>query len=170
MQIRAVLLTALALLSAGGLTARADDKKDIKAVYVKVVNAMKAKDLKAVFATGTQDFSYTENGKTMSGDELSNMMQQQFQMIKGTPKVKMNVVSCKITGAMAEVVSTDASEMMISGEDGKTHKLVSTGKSKDELVKTDKGWLMKSVTILSSAMTLDGKPYDPSKAMAAPKQ
>ena len=159
--------TALALVfclvTSAALTARADDKKDIAALYQKLEKAMIAKDVKGIMATGAPGFSYTENGRTMTGDAISAQMQQQFTMITGTPKAKFTIVSCDIKGKTATVISTSTSEMQIPGQDGKPQVLKSTGKSSDLLVKTDKGWLMKTIKVLSSSMTLNGKPINLNK-------
>jgi ketosteroid isomerase-like protein len=164
-------MNAIALLSLIGVTAvvRADDRKEIDALYNKVASAMMAKDLNGILATGTKDFSYTEDGKTMTGEQISAQMKQQFQMVKGPIKCKMTVLSCKITGKTATVLSSETSEMQIDEQDGKPHKYTSVGKSKDICVKTDKGWLMKSVTVVSSTMTRDGKPFDPKMTMSGKK-
>jgi ketosteroid isomerase-like protein len=167
MHIRKIVLNAIALVGLVGISliAHADDRKDIDALYSKVGKAMEAKDINGILATGTKDFTYTEAGKTMTGEQVSAQMKEQFKAVKGPMKSKLTVVSCKITGKTAMVISTDYSEMQVPGQDGKSHKVVTTGKSKDVVVKTDKGWLMKSVNVLSSSMTMDGKPFDPAKSM-----
>jgi ketosteroid isomerase-like protein len=172
MNVRAGVMNAAALVSLIGVTVavRADDKKDIAALYNKVAAAMIAKNVDGIMATGTKDFTYTEAGKTMTGSQVSAQMKQQFQMLKGPVKCKMTVVSCKITGKTADVNSTAYSEMQISGQDGKAHTVVTSSKSKDVVVKTGSGWLMKSVNIQSNKMTMDGKPYDPTKPMADKKK
>src|SRR5579862_2775702 len=98
MKIRGFVLGALLCLIGLTTIARADDKKDIEALYKKLEKAMSAKDVKGIMATGTKDFSYTGEGKTMTGQQVSAQMQQQFQMIQGNPKSKFTIVSCKIVG------------------------------------------------------------------------
>ena len=156
MNIRRVLrnATAMICLVVISTAGRAEDTRDVKAEYAKFVKAVIARNVKAVMATGIADFSYTENGKTMTGAEVSAYMKQQFRTIKGTPKYNMVLTYCEVSGNTAAVNTLVSSEMEILGADGKPHLLVGHGKSKDELIKTDKGWQMKSIDIL-----IDVEPY-----------
>lgn len=163
MQFRKLAIAAAICFTAHTVVARADDKSDITALYKKLEKAIVAKDIKGVMATSTKDFSYTENGKTITGEAMSAQMQQQFTMMSGTPKAKFSIISIDVKGKSATVVSTDVTEMSMALQDGKAHKIVASGKSKDLLVKTKDGWLMKTVTVLSNKMTLDGKAFDPTK-------
>lgn len=169
MQFRGVALGVLVCVAGLNSVARADDKKEIDALYNKVQKAMIAKDLKTIMASGTKDFTYTEAGKTMSGEQISSQMQQQFSMTVGTPKSKFTITSCVVKGKTASVECSNFTEMQIKLGDSKPHTLVSNSKEKDSLVKTDKGWLMKAVNVTSDKMTLDGKPFDPSKPPPAGK-
>jgi len=72
-----------------------------------------------------------------------------------------------VKGNTAVVMAGYTFKGTMAGPDGKTHKMASTGTSKDTLVKTDKGWLFKKVQAIKETTTMDGKPFDPSK-MAAP--
>ena len=47
------------------------------------------------------------------------------------------------------------------GPDKKSHKIVAVMTSKDTWVKTKGGWKMSSMTVVSSKMTSDGKPFNP---------
>lgn len=172
MKFRGLALCAILCLAGFSSIARADDRKDIEALYHKVEKAMMAKDVKGIMATGTKDFTYTGEGQTMTGDKVSAQMQQRFQMMQGNPTCKFTIISCKIKGKTATVVSSDTTAMTIAMQDGKPHKIVTTGKSTDAVVKTNKGWLMKSVTITDSKMTMDGKPFTPPApgAGGAPKK
>ena len=98
MRFRNLAAAVAAALSLAGLsyTARADDKSDIAGQYAKLAKAMSSKSVKGIMALSTKDFTYTESGKTLTGDQMSAQMAQQFAMIQGTPKVKMTVVSCTI--------------------------------------------------------------------------
>ena len=156
---------AMLLLGFAG-AAKADDKQDIAALYAKLDKAVVAKDLKTIMATGAPGFTYTEAGHTMSGDQVSAQMQQQFQATTGTPKSKTTVTSVVVKGTTAVVGSIGVTELQMVLPDGKPHKLSSTSKTSDTLTKTAKGWLFQKINILSNKMTLDGKPFDPSKPPA----
>src|SRR4051812_13425642 len=98
MRVRMGLVLALMGFVAVTGIARADDKSEIAALYKKLEKAMAAKDANAVMAVGTKDFSYTEGGKTLTGDEMMRQMKQQFAMMTGTPRSKTAILSCKVNG------------------------------------------------------------------------
>jgi ketosteroid isomerase-like protein len=161
MQMRNTVRIAMACLACLALSgaARADDKSDIQALLHKTEQAMTAKDVKGVMATATKDFSYTSHGKTLTGDEVAAKMQQQFQSIPGSPKFKYTIVSCEVKGKGATVVMNDDMVLQMASKDNKPHLIASASQSKLALVKTGKAWLIKSETILSNKLTVDGKPF-----------
>jgi ketosteroid isomerase-like protein len=161
-------LAAAATLSATA-TARADDKSDIKAAYAKIAKAMKAKDVKGVMAMGTPDFSEKEaNGQVMDAKHSEAMMAEQFKMTKSMDEVAMTPKSFDIKGKTAVVASVYTFKGTILTPDGKSHKMVSNGTSKDTLVKTPHGWLFKKVEMGKDNTLMDGKKFDPTM-MAPPK-
>jgi ketosteroid isomerase-like protein len=155
------LAVAAGLLTLGAPAARADDKADIEALYAKISAAMKSKNLKAIYALGTSDFTTKANGVTMGTKESAKMMEDQFKTLKKVNNCSMKISKITIKGASAVVLSDSVFDATVSGPDGKIHKMADTGTSKDTLVKTKKGWLFKNVEMLTSKMTMDGKPYSP---------
>jgi len=143
--------------------ARADDAKEIAALYAKVDKAMVGKDVKGIMSAGVQGFTYTEAGRTMTGDQIIAQMQQEFQVTVGKPVSKTTIVTCKIKGTTASVTTTGYAELSMNLPDGKVHKMTSVTKTSDTLVKTAKGWFVKNINVTSNKLTLDGKPFDPNK-------
>ena len=145
-------------------SARADDKADIQALYKKVVAAFKAKDVKAIMAMGTPDFTMKERGVTMNAKQSEAEIKQEFAMTRTLKKIVMNPDQIEVKGKNATVFSSFASEAVILdatgafGPKGKTHVMAGTGKMREMLVKTSKGWKFKSIETLSDNMTIDGKP------------
>lgn len=170
MRVRIAALAGLACLIAAAGAAHADDKSEIAALYKKLDKAMAAKDIQGVMAVGTKDFTYAEAGRKLTAEQMSAQMKQEFAMVQGAPTTKTTILSCKVKGKMATVVTGDYGEMQMAMQDGKPHTFVSNGKSTDTLVKTAVGWRVKSVVVTSNKMTMDGKPFDPSKPPPAPKQ
>lgn len=162
-----VLALAAALLTFGTSTARADDRADIEALYAKISAAMKAKNTKAIYALGTSDFVTKEQGVTMNAKDSAKMMEEQFKSMKKIHQCTMKASKITIKGTNAVVINDSTFDATTSGPDGKSHKMVMIGSSKDTLVKTKKGWLFKSVEMLTAKMTMDGKPYNPSGAPTA---
>jgi ketosteroid isomerase-like protein len=147
-----------AALVLGVLPVRADDKSDITALYTKVAKAMKAKDINTILASGTPDFVSIEHGTKMNAKQSKEMMEAQFKMMKSIDEVNMKPTKIDVKGTTANVMSTFSMKATMAGQDGKAHKIVSSGSSKDIFVKTKKGWLMKSMESIDSKMMMDGKP------------
>jgi hypothetical protein len=141
--------------------ARASDKSEIQALFDKVAKCVITKDVKGLPATSTADFTYTEDGKTMTGKEISAQMDTQLKAVKGPISCKFIVTSLTITGKKAAVKVTDNTVMTVPGKDGKPHKMGTSTLSTGEVVKTSKGWLLKSITVVSNKYTMDGKPFTP---------
>jgi ketosteroid isomerase-like protein len=144
--------------------ARADDKSEIRAVIAQVESAFKNKDVKALVATSTDDFSTKMiNGQTLKGKQAEEMMKEQFASIKSVSNVKMACGKITVKGKTATTVcSSSMSAVMVDpkgqmGKAGATHKMVSTGTSKVDLVKGKKGWKVKYVEDLTENTTIDGK-------------
>jgi ketosteroid isomerase-like protein len=148
--------------------ARADDKSEIRAVIGQVTSAMKKKDIKALMATGTDDFSTKmSNGQTLTGKQAEAMMKEQFAMMKSIDEVTMKCDKITVKGKSAEVLcSSKMSAVLVDakgqmGKAGAKHKMVSTGTSKVDLVKGKKGWKVKYVEDLTENTTMDGKKMSP---------
>lgn len=156
---------AAAVLSASSLTARADDKADIQALYGKLQAAMKAKNTKAVMALGAPDFTSIDHGMKLNAKQTAQMMDMQFKMVKSMDNLKMNVQKLDIKGKKAAATASFSFSGKMTGQDGKVHTLSDSGVTKDTLVKTPKGWLFKSTETVSSHPMMDGKPMQ----MGAPQ-
>ncbi len=164
----------LAMLAGFGTVARADDKavrKEIEAGYKKLSAAMKAKDINGIMALGTVDFSMKQPGRpAQNGEQVKKEMEQNFAMAKSmsmSTKVKKLNVKGDTATAMTEMTGrmTMVDTQGMFGPKGKTHKMSDAGTSKDIWAKTPIGWKVKSVEVLTYKATMDGKPFDPMKAM-----
>jgi hypothetical protein len=159
------------------LVAKADDKKDIEALYARLSKYIKDNKSDAILDLETPDFkAKTIDGKTKTGKELAEQMKMEGAHEK-VKKFDIKIASMKIRGKSASVDTTfdviseivDAEGMM--GPKGKKHKMSGTGAIHNELVKTKDGWKCKALEEKAMKMTMDGKPFDPSKMGAgAPKK
>jgi ketosteroid isomerase-like protein len=147
----------LITVAAIGVTARADDTSDIHALFYKLARSMSAKDSSGVMAVGTSDLTYIEKGRVLSGNQIAEHMERRFRLMEGTPRCRFQVLSMQIKGRNASVLTSDFTEAEVSGATGRMHKVIATGRSRDELVKSKRGWLLKTVIVQSSSMTMDGK-------------
>ncbi len=152
-----LILAAAGIALFGTAPVRADDKSDINALYGKIIKAMKAKDVKAIMALGTPDFTSTEAGHTMNAAQTAQVMETQFKMTKSLDSVTMKPTKIDIKGGNAVVLADYTFKGTITGQDGKTHKMSDAGVTKDMLVKTNKGWMFKSTESVKQNPMIDGK-------------
>ena len=146
---------------------RADAKADIAALYRRVSAALMAKDVKGVVACSTPDYVAIENGTKMDLKQSQTMLEMEFQSMKSIKEFSYTPAKVEVKGTNATVLSNVKMTATMGSPDGKTHKLAVTGTSKELLVKTPNGWLIKSMETLSSAASMDGKPM---QTAAPPKK
>ena len=137
------------------------DSAAIKAVYAKLSDAMRAKNVKAIAALGTPDFTVKEkNGTVHNAKESMAMMEQEFRTTKKINDLRMTLRSIKSDGRKATTtVDYVIASVIVQG--GKPHDFKLSSTSRDTLVKTPQGWKFKSVETLSETMTMDGQPMAP---------
>jgi len=109
-------------------------------------------------AAGTSDLTFVDRGKVLSGNQIARHMQQRFRLMQGSPQCRIQVLSLSIKGKSASVLTSDYTSAEVPGSTGRVHKVIAMGKSRDEVVKTKRGWLLKSVYVLTDNMTMDGRP------------
>lgn len=165
------LMGACALLSvyaaACSMPAKADDKKDISAMYAKLSAAFKAKDTTAIANLCTKDFTMTQvGGKPQPGPVVMGGLQQWFGMIKTYESNDIKMGKMSITGKTAKVSTTMTDVTIIATGKGKTGKLKQVNTGTDVLEKSAAGWKVKSVVNTDDKKTLDGKPIDDVKLMS----
>src|SRR5436309_1197150 len=92
-----LLLAAMLAVGVGLSVARADDKavrKELDAAYAKVAQAYKEKNLDALKAMATPDFTWkARNGQTSNLDQVGANLKKEFAAMKS-----MNEFDIKITG------------------------------------------------------------------------
>ena len=161
--VAAVLLTA----SAG--LALADVKSEIQAVTNKFLKAYKTRDLKAIEKMCTPDFKYKVlNGQVMNLKQSLDMMKAEFSMMPEPAAMTMKVDKVRSRGNIAVAETSGSFKGKMPGPDGKMHVMAGTGKSRQTYVKTAGGWKTKMVEEVSQKMTMDGRPFDPSKMAPVP--
>ena len=160
----------LAMLAATVCVANADSlKATVQAMNKKVNAAMLKLDVKAFVAAtkpyGTKDFKYTENGRTMTYDEMVAMMKSGLGSLKKMNSVTSEIKKVEEKGGKGTVWTVHKSAGMMMGPDKKTHKMTMDGESMSTYVKEGKAWKIATMTWTKSDMKMDGKPFDPSKMM-----
>jgi hypothetical protein len=162
--IAAALLVVTAVASADSL------KSAVHKMGNKASVALAHKDFKgfeaAIKPFVTPDFKYIEQGNSMG---LSQMVEGIKQGVGPMNVTSANDKTLSVTeqGKTGTIMSTHSLTGTMKGPDKKTHKIVARITSKDAWVKVGSTWKMSSMTVVSSKMTRDGKPFDP--MAAAPK-
>ncbi len=137
------------------------------AVNKKLHAAMMKKDTdafaKIVKEGVNSDFKYVEDGRSMNFDQMvANMRQGMSQMTKVTAS-DSKIVSLKEKGNSATAVMSHRMSGRMIGKDKKSHTTSFSGISTDVFRKQGGQWKMARMSWKSQKMTMDGKPYDPSK-------
>lgn len=136
------------------LAGQMSDNEAIKILYVRMRKAMKDRDAKTIQSLMT-DVS-TVDGKTMTVKESMAVMESVLKRMKKVNEYKTEIKSCEISGKTAKLtVDYLLSAVMI--QKGKPHDLVSKGTNTETLVKTPRGWRLKTVTTVKDETTMDGK-------------
>jgi ketosteroid isomerase-like protein len=169
-------LTALlvAMLFASNLTAQAAprdaaaDKQAIKKTYEQLEAAMRAKNLKAIAALETADFTHKSGGKTYTAKQALDEMAKHLRSMKRIGELKVTARTIALKGAQATVLSDYAlSAVIVDG--GRPHDLKVLGSSKDTLIKKHEGWKFQKVVELTNSSTMDGQapPINPPSVRAS---
>lgn len=160
-RLNALFILSILAISSASAQGDAQVRKELESSYAKLTKAFKSKDVKTIFAMGTNDFSYVAKNKTkMDRKSAEAMITGQMKMIQEVQTVSNVIKKLTVKGdtAIAIVTGTVKGKMINPGQQGKTLALVSIGDTKDTWIKTSKGWKLKSVEVLSDKTTLDGKP------------
>jgi len=110
----------------------------------------------------TSDFKHIGDGQTMGYDQMLTTMKQSMAMLK--------VTSCKATtshisekGNKATSISKHDMRATMTGPDKKNHKFHMWGTTRDTYSKEVNTWKLAIMDWSESKMTMDGKPFDPTK-------
>lgn len=119
---------------------------------------------KALRPNVTADFKYAQNGQPVGFDEIVSTVKQgfvAFAKMKSSSSKTMKLASHGDTG---EAVTERKFVAILKGAEKKPHVMAFDGFTDDTFRKEDGKWKLASMTWTKSDMTLDGKPYNPSKA------
>jgi hypothetical protein len=179
----AALLFSAATLLACAVTAHADDKADIIALYARLQHAMKAQSAEQVLALLSADFTYKDrNGNVLNGKQFTDQITVQKAEIVGVKIMTMKVIKTVITGKTAKVTNEFSWAMEIVDKDGQLtdkgakstvkgqhHVMASTGVVENDLEKTPQGWRFLTLNTVNGKITMDGKPMKRRTAQPPPQ-
>ena len=160
-----VFAAAVVVGSAFAHDANADFKKFLTGMLPKVVKAFETKNVKFFDSISTADFTETEMGKTMNKAESMAGMSQMFKSAK-TIKCSFKLDSSSVKGDTGTAMTSGRMTAIMNPTKpkGKPSTMVADMWMKETWVKDGKGWKIKHIDEAKpSKMTMDGKPFDPSK-------
>jgi ketosteroid isomerase-like protein len=144
------------------IPARADEKEarhDLEAIYAKVDQATKNKDVKSLRAYMAEDFSMKrEDGKVLNRNESLDVITQSLGQVGEIQSSTTTIDKLKEEDGTVVADTTQILKATIDGQDSKSHQLVATAKSRDTWIHTEHGWLIKHSDDLGQSATMDGKP------------
>jgi hypothetical protein len=148
--------------------AQADSlKSQVAASNAKITNAMKKKDFatlsKVMKAAVTKDFVYVEDGRSQNFDQMFANMKMGLGSLKKITVCEAKSLSLKQMGNRASGSTRHRLGGSNMGPDKKEHTLVFSGVSTDSYVKQGSMWKLSKMVWKTQSMTMDGKPFDPSK-------
>jgi hypothetical protein len=134
--------------------------------------AIKRKDMKGfascMMMCTTKDFKYSENGQTMTLNQMLDGMKMGVGSFTKLTKVKSNVMTVQEQGDKANVTMNHLMSGYVLGPDKKRYTLSYGGNSVDTFVKVGKSWKQTSMEWKNSTMLFNGKPFDPMKPLPFP--
>ena len=123
--------------------------------------AMLKKDLKQfkklLDTYTTKDFKYTENGQTMSKQQMFEMMSTSVKGFQKVTKFKSRILTAQVQGDKATATVSNLMEGTMIGPDKKKHTMSFGGNTVESFVKQGKTWKMSSMEWKTSEMKQDGK-------------
>ncbi|MEP6754605.1 MAG: nuclear transport factor 2 family protein [Chthonomonadales bacterium] len=143
-------------------------EKELQAAHLKVMAALKKKDVKGVTNSMTDDAVMKEMGQTMNKKQFETMLTTNLGMIDiVSADVKFSKLVVKGNVATTEYVEN--SKVKVKNPSGKTSLMATESKYKTTFKKIGGDWKMAmSEEVGMPKMMMDGKPFDPT--VPAPKK
>ncbi len=139
-------------------------RRALEAQYTKVAEAQKNKDIEAMRALRTADFTVkAANGETWDLEKSLNYSRAGFQQIQSVIEVSNTIETLTINGDEAvAVVHQRFSRMQVKA--GKLRKVETEAQQRETWVNTPDGWKLKLIDdVRPGVWVVDGKRIDPSK-------
>jgi hypothetical protein len=159
-----LLLAALTYFAVNSAAARADDKADILALYVKLQTAQKQQSAEQTLRLLSPDFHHeTREGNSVSAKDFVQLIENQKNTGKIVKKMVIKVTHIDLHGKSAKVTNSFdwtieySDPSTVPDKPGLKHSLSSVGSVTNDLRKTAQGWKFVTLQTVSGKMTLDGK-------------
>ena len=149
---------------------RADDRKDIEAVYGKLRQAILHKNPATVLTLETSDFVIRpmRSRTRMTGKQLAEQMRLGDTMVRSIKTMDIHLLDVAVRGRFASVTSTYTYAAKFVDRDGKmgprgtAHLLTISGLNHNTLVRTPAGWKFSAQEMAPPKINVDGKPVNTS--------
>jgi len=160
MRIHPIILAALCSGVVAVTTVRADERADKQAIYAeyqKSIKAFKAKNLNGTMEIAADDLTAkTPTGVIMNHQQMYDQMKLDLASMKSVKKYDIKIASMRIKKDTADVMVTQEVEI-ITSKNGADHLLGSYAQNRNLWVRTRKGWKLKSIEMLKTQATQDGR-------------
>jgi ketosteroid isomerase-like protein len=137
-----LMLGAIGLASTNIVTLIDDTRKELEAVYAKIDEAIKDKDLETLESLLSEDYEKRVDGKTIKRAEAVAQMKKSLEMAVTIESFKTTIDKIKQVEGNQIVDYTQTAKVKITDEKGKDQSVVITTKGRDWWVKDDDGeWI-----------------------------
>lgn len=146
-----------------------DQSAELKAYLTKRMpemdKAFATKDVKFFESSSTPDFTYTDiTGQTAKKKASIDSLKMMFSTASNI-KCKSTILSVKAANDKGTVKASQDFSCDMKLGDQKTHKMTMKSTYTETWKKVKGMWLVSSIKEDKATMTLDGKPFDPTKGM-----
>lgn len=136
-----------------------DARHELEAVYARVDQATKNKDIKTLKSYLSESFKLKrQDGKIINREEALNGLEESLNSFKEIHSSNAAISSLKEEASTTVVDTTQVLKAAVDGPDGKSHELAGTVKSRDTWTHDEHGWIIQSSEDLGQTVTIDGKP------------
>jgi len=133
--------------------------------YAKIVEATRKKDLVALLALRTPDFTVkTANGETWSYKQSADYARRGFEQVQSVVSLRFTIGTINISGnEAAALIHQQWSRMQMMK--GKLRRVDTSAVQRETWINTPEGWRLNLIDdVHPGAWFVDGKRVDPSKA------
>ncbi|MGI8898622.1 MAG: nuclear transport factor 2 family protein [Pyrinomonadaceae bacterium] len=139
-------------------------RRALEEQYAKIAEATRKKDLVALLALRTPDFTVkTANGETWSYEHSADYIRRGFEQVQSIVSLSFAIETINVSGnEAAAIIHQQWSRMQIMK--GKLRRVDTSAVQRETWINTPEGWRLKLIDdVHPGAWLVDGKRVDPSK-------
>lgn len=134
-------------------------ESELRAIYAKVGQALKRRDINSVLAYETSNFTQKEpDGSVKKRAQADASMRQTMTIVSAINSIKFNITGVKMVNRKAQVSYRQELDAMLRTRDGSKAHFKSTALGRDTWIKTPRGWRVQKGETFSNKSTVNGHP------------